>query len=661
MSAVLRENFIESGEQSELPVVVVGTGPVGIRFVEELLQRDPDISIVIYGNEPWEPYNRVRLASLLTGEANLTEIQNPLSLKDQHRVVQHHNHEIVSINRKNKVVYDKQGNVQAYTTLVLATGSNPRIPSIKGIDKSGIYTFRNLNDAQDLVARRTRSRHAVVLGGGLLGLEAARGLQKYNTDVTIIEHANHLMASQLDGEAGELLREHMLSENIRVILKDGVKQIIGDDKIKAVKLISGRIIECDTMVISAGIKPNIKLALEAGIPVGRGIKVNDQMQTRDDDIFAIGECAEHREQIYGLVAPGLEQAGVAAYKITGGKSFYTGSQAATRLKVVGVSVFSVGRTGENEDTTHFRIITWRSNGGSYYRKLLLIRNRLVGAVGYGEWDESSRIQETVRHNRYVWPWQIKRFIRDGILWPVAEATDINEWPANAVVCQCTNVNRGTLTKAIAAGHISVETLCLKTGASSVCGSCKPLLSDMLGGKAVEAEKGSRVLVWTAVATLLSVFLTMFSPSIPFSESVQVSMQWDLLWRDGLLKQISGFSLLGLGILVSLISIRKRITKFSFGNFSSWRVVHVAIGTIAIATLIAHTGFRFGSNLNFYLMLSFIGLLMVGGIASGVIGLQHVLPRGLTKVTRELSLWSHILLLWPLPALLGFHILKSYWF
>jgi len=661
MSAVLKETDFNLETDSELPVVVVGTGPVGIRFVEELLQRDPGISVVIYGNEPWEPYNRVRLASLLTGEVTLAGIQNPLKLKDHHHVVQHHNCEIVSIDRDNKIVHDEQGKAQQYSKLVLATGSSPHIPNIEGIDKSGIYTFRNLNDAQDLVARRARSRHAVVLGGGLLGLEAARGLQKFNTSVTVIEHASHLMASQLDNEAGSLLREHMLSENVKVILKDGIKSVVGADRIKAVKLISGRIIECDTLVIATGIKPNIKLALDVGIPVGRGVRVNDQMQTRDADIFAIGECAEHREKIYGLVSPGLEQAGVAAYRITGSKSYYKGTQAATRLKVAGVSVFSAGRTGNDEEASHLHVVTWRSHGGSYYRKILLLRNRLVGAVGFGNWEESSRIQEAVRYNRYFWPWQIKRFTREGNLWPVEEAANINEWPAAAIVCQCTNVNRGTLSKAIKAGDNSVEALCSRTGASSVCGSCKPLLADMLGGQSVEAEKGSRTLVWTAVFTILAAFSILLVPAIPFAESVQENIRLDLLWRNSLAKQVTGFSLLGMGVLISLISLRKRVSRISMGDFSLWRVIHVLVGVVAIVTLVAHTGLRLGSHLNLYLMMSFIGLLLAGGLASGAIGLQHVLPRQLINTTREMSLWTHILLLWPLPVLLGFHVFKSYWY
>ena len=229
------------------------------------------------------------------------------------------------------------------------------------------------------------------------------------------------------------------------------------------------------------------------------------------------------------------------------------------------------------------------------------------------------------------------------------------------MCQCTGVNRGALSKAPLAGHASVEALCAQTGASSVCGSCKPLLAELAGGQANDPEQGSRTLLWAGLATLLAALALLFAPAIPFADSVQTGIRWDRLWRDGLMKQISGFSLLALASLVSLISLRKRVKRISFGSFDHWRLVHVALGMLAVASLIAHTGLRLGHNLNLYLMLSFVGLLLLGGIASGIIGSQHLLPRGVAKRSRELSLWMHILLLWPLPALLGFHILKTYWF
>ena len=662
MSAVLEENSQHTDiETAEAPIVVVGTGPVGIHFVEELLQRKPNAPVIIYGNEPWEPYNRVRLASLMAGEINLAGIQNPLKLKTGHNVIQHHNCEIVAIDRDAKQVRDCLGNIQAYSQLVLATGSSPHIPNIEGIRKSGVFTFRNLDDAQQLVARRTRSRRAVILGGGLLGLEAARSLQKLHTEVTVIEHASRLMAQQLDDEAASLLREYMLSKGIQIVLGDSVKHVIGEDKIEGVELRSGRTIDCDTMVISAGIRPNHKLALNAGISVGRGIRVNDQMQTSDPDVFAIGECAEHRDRIYGLVAPGLEQAGVAAHYLCGGASRYTASQSVTRLKVVGVSVYVAGRTGERDAISQLKSITWRSYDSSCYRKLLLHRNQLVGVIAYGEWDEINRVHGTVQQPHYIWPWQRRRFSSSGSLWREQDVTSVNDWSSSTVVCQCTGVNRGTLTQAISNGHCSVDALCAQTGASSVCGSCKPLLADLLGGATIEPEAGNRTLIGTGIFALLAALVMLIAPPIPFADSVQAGMRWDLLWRDGLIKQITGFSLLGLGIFAGLISIRKRVSHIEFGGFSNWRLVHVLIGTLAVVTLLAHTGLRLGHNLNLYLMLSFVGLLLVGAIASGTIGMQHILPSSIAKKTREISLWTHIILLWPLPALLGFHVLKTYWF
>jgi nitrite reductase (NADH) large subunit len=661
MSAVLEEHIEEGHSESARPIVVVGTGPVGIRFVEELLQRSPGAPVIIYGNEPWEPYNRVRLTGLLTGELTFAGIQNRLKLAASNQVVQHHNCSIESIDRANRLVIDELGRSQPYEKLILATGSRPHIPNIPGIDKDGVFAFRSLNDAQLLLARRARSRRAVVLGGGLLGLEAARGLQRYNTEVVVIEHAGRLMAQQLDDEASDLLNEHLLSQGVRVVLGDSVKNILGEESIKGVVLRSGRRIECDTMVIATGIHPNFELARDAGIPVGRGIRVNDQMQTGDPDVFAVGECAEHRDRVYGLVAPGMEQAGVAAHYISGNTSHYKGSQSATRLKVVGVSVFSAGRCGERDNISQLQALKWRAYDSVSYRKLLLRRNRLVGVIAYGEWDEASRIQEAVQAERYIWPWQQRRFFRTGTLWATPQAASVRDWPAGSVVCQCTHVTRGALSKAVDAGHCTVEALCEHTGASSVCGSCKPLLADLVDRQDVEAETGSRTLVWTGLVSLLAALAMLLAPGIPFPETVQTDIRWDALWRDGLIKQITGFSLLGLGLLISLISVRKRFRRVNYGNFAHWRLVHVLLGLLVVGMLIAHTGLRLGYQLNLYLMLSFVGLLLAGGIASGVIGLQHVLPRGLAGRTREISLWTHILLIWPLPALLGFHVLKGYWF
>lgn len=660
MSAVLQETVSDSVEKPE-PVVVIGTGPVGIGVTEELLKRDSTTPIILYGNEPWEPYNRVQLSALLTGERSLGGINNTLRLQPGHRVVQQHNCEITDIDLHNKTVTDRLGRRQAYRILILATGSRPHVPSIEGIDKTGVYTFRNLNDAEQLMARRTRCRRAVVIGGGLLGLEAARGMQKFHTQVCLVEHSNRLMSRQLDSRAAGLLREHLYRLGIHSILSESVKSVTGDTAVTGIECRSGRKLDCDTLIVATGIRPNKEMARRAGLSVNRGIRVNDQMQTSDPSVYAVGECAEHRGLVYGLVAPGLEQAAIAAHSISGGTTHYTGSLSATQLKVVGASVFSMGRIGETEPVSQLKRYRYTRPEGDAYRKLFLFRNRLVGAIAYGDWPDTHRLQEAIQKQRYLWPWQRQRFLGSGLLWSGSEDESVTDWPAAATVCQCTGVTRGVLTQALNDGHRSLAALCTTTGASSVCGSCKPLLADLLGSRQLEPETGSRTLRWSAAFGLLLALAMLLSPAIPYADSVQSSFHWDRLWRDSLYKQISGFSLLALGVIISLISLRKRWTRLSLGKFSGWRIFHVVVGVLTALILIAHTGLRTGHHLNLLLMLCFTGLLLVGALASGAIGLQHALPRRLGKQTRELSLWLHIALLFPLPALLGFHILKSYWF
>lgn len=645
----------------EHPVVIVGTGPVGIRTAQELLRRNPRQAIVLYGGEPWEPYNRVRLSSVLTGEARLEGIANPLRLEDSARVVQRHNCPVLRIDRARQRVVDALGFEQPYSALILATGSSPHVPALPGLCHKGVYTFRDLSDAQRLLARRSRSRRTIVLGGGLLGLEAARGLQLAHTEVTVVDHAPHLMPRQLDEVAAEFLRERIMALGIQVLLRDGVGEVLGGDQIEGIRLRGGRTLSCDTLVIATGVVPNIQLALEAGIAVGRGIRVDDALRTSDPRVYAVGECAEHRGQVYGLVAPGLEQAAVAAHHLLGGNSRYQGSLAATRLKVAGIPVFSMGRTGLDEPPGQVRMEVHEELSGAHYRKLILDRGRLVGAMAIGDWPELGRVQELIGRGGRLWPWQRARFRRAGQPWPEAEAGQVAQWPATATVCNCTGVTRGRLGQALAEGCDSLERLARCTGASTICGSCRPLLLDLLGSGELRPVTGSRVLVWAAALGLLAALAFLLLPALPYPDSVQAPLRWDLLWREGLYKQVSGYSLLGLGLLLSLIGLRKRLSAFTLGGYDGWRVLHVTLGVLVAAVLVVHTGLRLGFNLNLLLMLCFVALLLAGSVAGGVTGLEHALPRRLARRTHAFSLWIHILLLWPLPALLGFHVFKTYWF
>lgn len=642
------------------PVVVVGAGPSGIRTVNELLRHDPLHPIVLYGDEPWEPYQRVQLTALMLGEIGLHGIDNKPVLPHTHFVVQRHHCRVLSIDREHRYVRDAADRFQPYSRLILATGSRPHVPSIPGIDRAGVYTFRSLDDVQRLLARRARSRRLVVLGGGLLGLEAARALRRTNTEVWLVHHSSRLMNRQLDDEASARLAAHVRVLGIHLVLDNSVREVLGDERIGAVRLRDGKTIECDTLVLATGIQPNIELGFAAGLSVGLGIRVDDYLRTSDPDIYAVGECAEHRGRVYGLVAPGLEQAAIAAHNVLGGEARYTGSQAAAQLKVLGLPVFSAGCVGDEENPTETRSVVHQGKRGSY-RRLVLRHGCLAGVIAVGDWPELPRVREALLRQRRVWPWQRIAFRRRGALWSPEVVQDVTNWSATAVVCNCAAVTRGALGRAVAEGCQTVENLCARTGAGQICGSCRPLLAGLVGAVAqAEPQPGRRGVLGSAVGALVVLAAFLFISEIPVADTVQGGWQPQSLWLDGFWKQVSGYTLLGLGVVASLLSLRKRWKRISFGTYPWWRVIHVVLGTIAMATLVLHTGLRLGNHLNFLLIAGFLALTALGASSGMVIALERV-PNSWTRRLRALSGYWHVALLWPLPTLLGFHILSVYYF
>jgi len=469
------------------------------------------------------------------------------------------------------------------------------------------------------------------------------------------------MFNQLDNRAGGYLKQYIESLGIYIHTNIRVMKFTGSEKVDGVLLSNDDLLSCDTVIIAAGIVANNELAKTSGIAFGKGIRVDDSLQTNDQNIYAIGECSEHNHKIYGLVAPGFEQAAVLAHHLNSEKTQYKGSTTTTNLKVLNFPVFSAGDTGIAARARECYI--YQKHEQDIYRKIIIINGRLRGAIGIGDWSGIQRVQEAVENQRRIWPWQIKRFLSDGIIWNNTLSENVNDWPSAAVICNCTGVTRGQLHQSFKNGSSTVESLMCDTGASTVCGSCKPLLVDFVGGNATpEPTRGFKTLLVTSVIALFCVLSSLLLPSLNYTDSVQNTFTFDILWRDNLLKQISGFSLLGFSLLISLISIRKRFQKIiSAWDYAYWRIMHVVIGTLIIAILFTHTGFRLGNNLNFYLMITFTCLLLVGAIASITISYEHNLPRRLSKIIRTYSVWSHILLLWPLPVFLGFHILKTYYF
>ncbi len=644
------------------PIVIIGAGPVGVRLATELHRRVPGIPIVIYGAERWTPYNRVRLSSALAGETSWVDLMADSKLPEATNIETRLGCPVVAIDRIGECVIDAQRNAQAYQFLVLATGSTPHIPNIPGIDLPGVYTFRDMDNVMQLAARRVRTHRTVVLGGGLLGIEAARAMQRSNTEVFVVEHYDRLMPRQLDTAASEGLKRYIEETGIQVELNDGPTSIYGDTRVEGVQLRSGKKIPCDTVIISAGIHPNVELALRAKLAIGRGVRVDDSMRTSDTRIFAVGECTEHRGQVYGLVAPGLEQAAVAAHVIAGGRVQYTGSSAATRLKVLSYPVFSMGEVGNEQLPDFSREIIYAVPSKKVYRKVVIRRGRVIGALAMGDWAAIPRIQEAISKQRRIWPWQQWQFRRYGELWSQETEQQVQDWPANTVVCNCIGVTRGQLSEAIASGCCSVGELSSCTNASTVCGSCKPLLVELLGSETPrEPVLFAKKLFGSALAAVVLAFLFLLLPGLPFADSVSVPVHWDAWWRDNFAKQVSGYSLLALAVTLGVLGLRKRIKGFTWGDYSVWRLIHTIVGVGVLLGFLAHTGGHMGSQLNFYLALSFIAATLAGGVFAAVVAREHSMDSVRARKLKTGALWSHILFLWPLPVLLGFHIAQGYVF
>jgi nitrite reductase (NADH) large subunit len=639
------------------PLIIVGAGPVGVRCAQELLRRGYPGQVLLFGDEPWAPYDRVRLSALLAGEVDLDGITTP-GLHGQ--LSSHLGCRVSQIEPLGKYVEDAQGRRFPYSRLILATGSRAHIPEVPGVGLAGVFVFRDLGDTVALLARTARSRHCVVVGGGLLGLEAARAMQRSNTQVTLVQQAPRLMNRQLDEPAAELLLRQVRELGIEVLLGAGLGAVLGAGRVSGVRLRDGTELACDTLLLATGIRPNIELALAAQLRVGHGVVVDDELLTSQADIHAIGECAEHRGLTYGLVAPGFEQAAVLAARLTGEAAHYRGSLQATQLKVAGLPVFSAGEVVEPLGRIRQREYSYSDPQQGGYRKLLVHRGRLLGALAVGECAESRRWLDALQQGRRIGPLMLWRFRREGRLWPAA-SEQVGHWPANAVVCQCMGVDRGQLSAYIASGATDLPELGRQCGAGTVCGGCKPLLQNLLGDSAPrQAERGAAGLALGGGLAVVAALAFSQLPALAAPTSVlQAGLSW--LWQDGFWRQVSGFSLLGLALLGLLMSLRKRLPKLPLGAFANWRLLHVALGVLALALLVLHSGLDGGQNLNRWLLFDFLLLLAVGGLAAALLAVEHRLPPALARRGRQLLLWGHIVAVWPWPALLGAHVLSVYYF
>ncbi|MBI3517524.1 MAG: NAD(P)/FAD-dependent oxidoreductase [Proteobacteria bacterium] len=365
-------------------LVVVGNGMAGMRTVEALLAHAPDrCDITVIGAEPHPNYNRILLSAVLAGEKTLDEIVvNPRGWYDERGIRLVAGDPATAISRTAKTVTLAGGETIAYDTLLLATGSKPLAPPIPGLGLPGVRAFRDIADVEAMIAAARDHRRAVVIGGGLLGLEAAWGLKRRGMSVTVVHLMPTLMERQLDGAAGELLRRDLDARGIDVITNAQTEEILGAARAEGVLLADGREIPADFVVLAIGIRPNIELARAAKLAVNRGILVGDDMRTSDPDIFAVGECIEHNGQVFGLVAPIWQQATVCGARLAGDQiAVYQPPPVFTSLKITGIDVFSAGALAAADDADDE--ITLHDAQHGIYKKVIVRDDRVVGSVLYG--------------------------------------------------------------------------------------------------------------------------------------------------------------------------------------------------------------------------------------------------------------------------------------
>jgi len=392
---------VAAGARGRRRLVVIGNGMAAMRTVEELLNEAPDVyDITIFGAEPRGNYNRILLSPLLAGETGRESIVlHPLQWYSERGITLHVGDSVVSIDRRQKRVISAAGIVAGYDRLLLATGSEPVRLKVKGHDLPGVFYFRNLDDVDGMQLQAADARRAVVIGGGLLGLEAASGLRKLGLDVTIVHIRDRVMDKQLDAEAAGYLRASMESRGIAFRLAARTEAITGEGRVQMVRLDDGSALAADMVVVAAGITPRTELARSCGLHCDRGILVDDTLQTYDPAIYAVGECVQHRGATYGLVAPLWEQARVcAAHLAERGVSRYRGSSPASQLKVSGIELFSAGEHGKAGAAESIR---YADRAAGVYKRLWVKDNRLQAAILFGDTRNSGWYAELIENQRDV--------------------------------------------------------------------------------------------------------------------------------------------------------------------------------------------------------------------------------------------------------------------
>lgn len=468
----------------KIKLVVIGNGMAGMRTVEELLKISPDLyDITVFGDEPYPNYNRIMLSPVLANEQTIDDIiLNTREWYAENNITLHTDAYVNKIDRAKRIVSTENGTTAEYDRLLIATGSKPFMPPIPGKELDGVIGYRDIKDTNDMIDAAKKYKHAVVIGGGLLGLEAANGLKIQGMDVTVIHRNEWLLERQLDKTAGIMLQKSLEAKGLKFHLETNTETILGnkDGRVSGLRFKEGFELPADLVVLAVGIRPNYTLAESAGIHCDRGIVVNDTMQTFDPRVYAVGECVNHRGISYGLVAPLFEMAKVCATHLANfGIGSYKGSVTSTKLKVTGIDLFSAGDFSGGEGTEE---IVLHDAVGGVYKKLVIQDDKIIGGVLYGDTADGSWYFQMLRDGKPI------HEIRDHLMFGQDSLGNTGHqgqdqaaaMPDEMEVCGCNGVCKGTIVKAIQAdGLFTIDDVKKNTKAGSSCGSCTGLVEQIL--------------------------------------------------------------------------------------------------------------------------------------------------------------------------------------
>lgn len=461
-------------------LVLVGNGMAGIGTIEQILKLGGAYDITVFGSEPHPNYNRIMLSYVLEGSKTIDDIiLNDWNWYEDNNITLHTGTTVTRIDEETHQVITDSGMAVPYDKVIIATGSNSFILPIPGSDKEGVVGFRDIADCDAMLAAAQQFKKAAVIGGGLLGLEAAKGLVNLGMDVTVVHLMEDLMERQLDRNASSMLQAELERQGVKFAMGKQTVELTGEQRVNGLSFSDGTFLEADFVVMAVGIKPNVTVAKESGITVNRGIVVDDYLQTSMPNVYSIGECAEHRGVCYGLVAPLFEQGMVLAKHLCGSETLpYEGSVVSTKLKISGVDVFSAGEFMETPEHT---VISSKDEWKRTYKKILLKNNVIVGAVLFGDVTESANLQKLVKQGSLMTDEIYAEVMGTGCCGGGAKkSTSVETMADEEIVCGCNGVTKKAIVDAVTEnGFTTVDEIKACTGATRSCGGCKPVVEQIL--------------------------------------------------------------------------------------------------------------------------------------------------------------------------------------